>query len=305
MSAFRAEFFAALHAMLALCQNPLLIDTFPPSAPHNAPARILRRGLAVSAFAYLENYIKETFKHLADDLAQGPIQYAALPDKLRKFLLADAISGINTNLNFIRDENAKTAAAEVHIGDISKYLLPVPRYTSLGFSPTGSNVGHEDIKKGFAAFGVSDVWGKIRIFSSLIGASILSPQDNYKNLSNYRNAGAHNPTGDIPTSTLEDAIRDTITIGICIDLLAKQVGRSIAQCTNAAQFVSDVQGGSMSVRFVDDTGTGFWLERAGVSRKAKKKYSDKNIAVAGALARANTQAVILRSVSLLPLELHS
>jgi hypothetical protein len=50
--------------MLALTQEHLLTDTFPHVAPHNVGARILRLGIAVSAFSLLEGFLEETFAEL-------------------------------------------------------------------------------------------------------------------------------------------------------------------------------------------------------------------------------------------------
>ena len=54
--------------MLELSKNPLLTDVFPPTDPHNIGARILRRGLAVSAFSLLEAYLEERLEELTIDV---------------------------------------------------------------------------------------------------------------------------------------------------------------------------------------------------------------------------------------------
>src|SRR3569623_3594459 len=90
----RAPFYDNLSAMLMLADDPLLIDTLPAGDPHNVAARILRLGVAVTAFSALESYIYECFQRAAGRLTIAKLKYTDFPDALKEFLIVKAVAGL-------------------------------------------------------------------------------------------------------------------------------------------------------------------------------------------------------------------
>ncbi len=305
MTIFRSEFYSALQAMLRATNELLLTDQLPLVSEHNIRARILRHGIAVSAFAMLERYIKNVFEHMVKELSQSTILYVDLPDKLKRFILVDSISGLNNGVYFIKDEQLKIAYMEANIAAISLFKENPPTYTPLGFSPSGSNVGHEDVKKGFAAFGVQDPWGKLTTLSSAVGSGYLSLADQYRTLASARNSSAHDPAGNIPTATLQSNLHAVIVLGIAVDLLGHEVGKAAKLCTDKTKFETEVNTIKHSIRFLDEQLDGKWAERATTGGKIVKNYPNRAAGIASASARKGNPVVVVRDVSGLPISLAS
>lgn len=303
MAPYRAEFYEALQAMLKVTDERLLTDLLPLSSTHNVTARILRHGIAVSAFAMLERYTKNVFERMMNDLAVSSVLYVDLPSKLRRFIVADAVVGLGNTASFIRDEQSKIAYIESQIFSISQHKLNPPTYTSLGFSPTGSNVNHEDIKKGFAAFGLQDPWRKLTALSAAVGSGYLSLEDEYKTLAGARNSSAHDPASNIPTGTLQSNLNAVTVLAMTIDLLGHAVGKASKLCQNKANFERDVNAITFSIRFLDEQLDGTWAERSTNGGKVIKKYPNRDAGIASVSARGGNPAVIVRSTSGLPVSL--
>lgn len=303
MSVYRGEFYRALQAMLGVSGEPLLQDVLPVGDPHNVSARILRHGIAVSAFAVLETYVKSILEYLVSRVALSPIIYTQFPDKLRKFISVDSISGFNNNLYFIRDEAAKMLYVDSHIASIAGYSANPPRYTSFGFSPTGANVGHEDVKKGFGAFGMNDAWGELDSIATLIGASSLSLNNDFKTLAQARHSSAHDPAGNIPTATLQSNLNAAVLPGVTIDLLAKGLGSAIQSCADPTRLAAAITGISHPVRFLDQQLDGTWLERPTLTARGVRKYADLAAGQAGISSRKSFSYIVVRDTSTRPIEL--
>lgn len=281
--------------------DPLLTDKLPLVSEHNTRARILRHGIAVSAFAMLERYIKNVFEHMVRELAQSTIMYPDLPKKLKKFILVESIAGLSNVAYFIKDDQLKISYIEERISEISLFKENPPTYTHLGFSPSGSNVGHEDVKKGFSAFGVQDPWGKLTALSSTIGSSYFSLEDQYRTLASARNNSAHDPAGNIPTATLQSNLHAVVVLGIAVDLLGHAVGRAAKLCTDKSKFENEVNTVKHSIRFLDEQLDGKWAERATTGGRIIKKYPNRVSGVASASARSGGPSVVVRDASGLPI----
>lgn len=302
MSAFRGEFYDTLQSMLAVVSNPLLTDVFPPTDPHNVSARILRTGLAVSAFALLERYIKSVFDALVVDVAQSSIKYANFPDAMKKFLIVDSVAGLNNSATYIRDPVVKLSFLEGEVDKLSSYSSNPPTYTAFGFSPSGSNVGHEDIKQGFKAFGVADPWTKLTNIASDIGSSSLSLKNDYITLARSRHQSAHT-AANIPTTDLLNNINAAIVIGMSADILGMQLGRTIKKCRSASNLNSEIVGMIVKVRYLDNGLDGKWHERPHALGRVVKKYSDKQSGKLGMVGRNSSVPVVVRNTSSTPIEL--
>ncbi|MER8898910.1 HEPN domain-containing protein [Mesorhizobium sp. M0676] len=305
MSVFRGEFFDALGVMLKVSDDALLLDRLPITDPHNVSARILRHGLAVSAFALLEKYLKSIFEELVKEVARSALAYQSLPEKMKKFFTVDSVSGLSNKAYFIKESLAKLSFVETNLSLVASFGAVPPVYTSFGFSPSGSNVGHEDIKQGFASFSVNNAWGKLDAIARQIGAASLSLENDYKALAQARHSSAHDPAGNIPTGTLQSSIRSGIVIGIAADILACDVGKIIRGTSNTQSLDAKVNSVTHRVRFIDELANGAWVERPTIASRAIKKYPDRPSAKAGVLARKSLGMVVARGISTSPLELFS
>ncbi|MER8639302.1 hypothetical protein [Mesorhizobium sp. M1365] len=304
MAQFRREFFSTLEQMLRVSSEPLLQDNLPLADPANLSARVLRHGLAVSAFSMLEKYVGAVFEHLlVEDVSKASMAFADMPDNIRDFIVVDSVVGMSNRLSFIRASPDRLNYVDQTLALVTQYNAVPPSYTALGFSPKGSNIGHEDIKQAFGIFGVKDAWGKMNLLAATLGGAVLSMRDNFIALANARHRAAHNPVSSIPVADLQTNIRSAIVIGICCDVIAKNAGAAIRACRSKNNLENDVAAFSRASRFLDQQIDGSWLERASPTNRGVKRYADRVAGITGAHARSGTPFVVVRDVTGQPVEL--
>lgn len=298
MNSDRNNFFSRQLRLLELTGNDLLTDRFPPQDIHNASARLLRSGVSVSTFALLESYLEIIFEDLINAVSSCRVYYGDLTGSLQKMLTTDAVIGLVTRAQFLAKSEQQTYV-EAKLPLLAAFRETPPKYTAFGFSPKGSNVGADDIRDGFSAFGIDKVWNRLRDVARDIGVARLSLEDDFRNLTRARNAAAHNPDSNIPTSDLQANIRNSITIGICCDLLAS----ACKEGYSAARGSIDIDLSSITTipvyRFLDLGMDGKWSESL-PSKKTVKRYVDREVAIATALGRAKTKIVVIRNQSQIP-----
>lgn len=288
--------------MLRISSDPILIDVFPPNDTHNVTARLLRQGLAVSSFALLETYLFSKFEDIIAKVGRTTLTYNSFPADLRHFLTIDALQGLLTKIKQVEKSN-RQSFADQHIPTISGFLSTPPTFTSFGFSPTGSNIGHEDIKKGFSALGVIDPWRKLAAIASAIGAGRISLETDYRTLASARHRSAHNPQTNVPTADLQTNIQIAITLGIAFDILSDSTGKIIESCRNITTLTNDINSAIYELRFIDLQLDGSVLERPSLVGRAVKRYTNRAAAGLGASSRARTSHVIVRSHTSSPIAL--
>jgi hypothetical protein len=304
MTQFRQEFFSTLEQMLRVSSEPLLQDRLPLADPTNGAARILRHGLAVSAFSMLEKYVGASFEHLlVEDVSKAHLAFSDLPEDIRDFIAVDSVIGMTNRLSFIKASADRFAYVDRSLVLVNRYRAAPPAYTALGFSPKGSNIGHEDIKQAFGIFGVKDAWGKMNTLAATFGSAVLSLRDNFIALASARHRAAHDPISSIPVSDLQSHIRSAIIIGICCDVLSKNAGTAIRMCRHKNNLESDVATFSRPTRFLDQQTDGSWLERASPTQRGVKKYTERTSGMASAKARNGTPFVLVRDMTGQPIEL--
>lgn len=288
--------------MLALCDEPLLTDEFPPTSLHNIGARVLRHGLAVTAFSSLEKYVGSRFAELFTRINRSALSYSDFNDDLKVFLSRDAAAGLLNRVSFM-EEGLKQAYFDANIGQVAAYLADPSQFTSFGFSPRGSNVSHEDIKKAFRALGMKDAWGQLRTITVAVGSARISLVDDFRNLSRTRNKSAHDPESNVPSSDLKTHIEISILIGIAVDVLTSGVATAYTSAATSADLDLRLAELPQAFRFVDQETDGLLVERSTLSGRAFKRYANEGEAIAGALARSGSPFVIVRSPGTTPLAL--
>lgn len=285
--------------MFALCDEPLLTDSFPLNTPHNVGARLLRHGLAVSAFSSLEKYVTSRFEELFARIGNCPVSYTAFSGDLKRFLTRDAAKGLLNRVSFMED-SLQQSFFEANVVRIAGYLSNPASFTAFGFSPQGSNVSHEDIKKAFAALGLKDAWGKLRSITTGLGSARVSLDDDYRNLAKTRHRSAHDPESNVPSGDLKTHVEIAILIGIAVDVLTSSVADVYVAAQSATDLAARLSTMSPSFRFVDTEPGGTFVERASLTGRAIKRYTTEALAAEAAAARNASQYVIIRSPTTMP-----
>ena len=298
----RQLFFQSLGRMLALSNEPLLVDRLPINDINNVSARILRLGLSVTAFASLERYVEDCFGLAVQSLAGARIGYSNFPEDLRSFLTVKAVEGLATKGGFVPAPD-RLAYFESHIPKVAKYAETPPIFTSLGFSPRGSNVAASDIAAAFNVLKVKKPWTVLSSIAASMGGASLDLENDFTNLSKTRHRAAHNPQFNIPTSDLQNNLRAAIAIGISVDILAKLVSDRWAAAGRISEVSAQVAALIYPMRFIDDGVGSIFIERAASTGRAVKHYVSESLAVTGAAGRSTSSFVIRRDASGRPLAL--
>lgn len=301
----RPSFYSTLQVMLSLSDNSLLVDVFPPAAPENASARILRLGIAVNAFASLESYIAGCFDRLVDRLPTMTIAYSDLPESLKDYLVVKAANGMITKGNRIKLLADKISFYQSTLTELSSFNNVPPLYSKHGFSPRGSNVDSTDVASAFSAFGLTKCWKKLSEATSLIGLPQVDLAAEYSNLASTRNKLAHEAASNIPSSNLQLHIRTAINIGLAVDSLTTLIGNSYSVAGGASDLLKPIILTDKSFRFIDEETGGTYAERNLTSGRIVKRYPALQDAIEGASARITPRFLIRRDASRRPIGLES
>jgi hypothetical protein len=114
--------------MLSTSTLELLTDKLPTNDPHNVSARILTKGIAISAFSSLERYLEARVEKLVQTISASAITQTTLGVELRAFLSIDAVVGLATRLGFT-DKSSRQAYADVQLAALAQYSSTPPSYT--------------------------------------------------------------------------------------------------------------------------------------------------------------------------------
>lgn len=300
MPTLRREFYSTLRHMLLTMSLELLTDRLSTNDPHNISARILRQGVAISAFASLEKYLEARAEVLVQQIPASAITGSSLGADLREFLSVDAVRGLANRLRFT-DKASQQAYADIQLAKLAKYSSIPAGYTALGFSPEGSNVAEGDIAKVLKVFGIEQPWKRLGEVASEIGSARLSLKDDYNGLAKTRHRSAHEPGSNIPSADLKTHIETSILIAVCFDCLASSIARVMTVASDFASFKALVNGYSRNYRFIDSETNGSWIERSSGGRRVLKRYADEASAIAGASTRNRSAIVIVRDTQGVPL----
>jgi hypothetical protein len=285
--------------MLRLADLPLLTDKFPANHPENLSARILRQGLAISAFASLEKYLEARVEKLVQELAASTLS-STISDQLRRFVSVDAVLGLANQLNF-QGKSTQQAFVDSHLPTLAKYAEVPATYTAWGFSPKGSNVNESDVSVVLSAFCIEKPWNRMAGVAAAVGDRQVDLKTTFTNLARTRNKSAHNPAANIPTADLKSHLENTILIGVCFDFLATTITRCLRSTSDFTKLKAALANDALSYRFVDEEITGTWVEKTSDGNKVRKRYSNESDAIAGAVGRGGNPIVVVRDTQLVPL----
>ncbi len=300
MPHLRSEFYSTLRQMLLVSEFDLLTDRYPPNDRHNISARILRQGLAISAFASLEKYLESRTEFLVSEIPNSRITDTAMGDELREFLSVDAIRGLANRLNF-SEPALRQSFADTHLASLARYSSSPAAYTALGFSPRGSNVSDADIHKVLKVFGVDKPWDKLGKIAREIGSTRISLKQDYISLSRTRHKSAHQPNTNIPSTDLRSHIEIAVLIGICFDCACRIISRAMTIAKDFGSFESLVQGTALEFRFLDLEIGGTCAERISGSMNVIRRYKDETSAISGSLLRKGHRNIVLRDIQSIPI----
>lgn len=243
--------------MYELTSNSLLADVLSVDDPHNTAARILRRGIVVSAFSCMENYFEARLKEVLGELQLCSFGYRDFSQPLKEFFTQQALVGLTNRLKF-QDSSDRQLYAELGISALARYGETTPIFSGFGFSPIGSNVNQSDVAALFKAFGVRNAWEQLTAIAREVGSTLLKLDDVYAQLSKIRNKAAHDSAWNIPINDLSSRVLEIIYIGICFDVLLSFIVSQYRRGSSHASVLAVLARPNPKLYFVDELPDGSW-----------------------------------------------
>lgn len=296
----RADYYSTLRAVRYSLNDPVFQDRAVPPNPLNLGPQAIRRGIAVSAFNMLEDYLELTLRTTLDVINSSKFSFSALPPLLQNFLSLEAVSGLNNRLRFLRGQDRRVFL-DNNLPIVSSYLSKSPKYTAFGFRTKGSNIVSEDVGRILSALGYKKAWTRASELSQRLSLLVGNPLQTYTSLSGLRNRCAHNSSYEMPISNLRTAIENCVSLSILLDVMMSEVGQAykkrgiIGPPSNIAL--------DISVRFIDEQPGGSYVERLGPAGPIIKRHPDRSSAITAVNARKAKRHTIIRDESLIPVQL--
>jgi len=196
-----------------------VMDFTPSDVKHNSIARMLRNGLAVVAFATLEDFIKSRSSEILNQIGTTGIQFRQLPEKLRNAVTFESIKALQYQVSIIDENTDKIAYIQSMCKKIASTALPPIDIMDHSFAYEQANVNAETIKKILLSFGVIDPWKQISNLSNNAGLTALSLDIIFKNAANRRHRAAHVANTITPQNDIIGFVKEAIGIAFGFDAL--------------------------------------------------------------------------------------
>lgn len=194
----------------------------PINSNHNLQAQLLRNGLAISIFCYLEDFIKARINECINQLPSAYNQFSLIPKALKIRLTHLTLEGITKRSLTIKN-NGTEADLINFIQSETKHIsstINAPFSTSnFAFGWAKENLNTVDIANIFKEFFIKDFWRKVNYLSSIINLTLINSEDDFKNIMKNRHKAAHVANTQIPSNTLFDLAKSSFIIAFCIDYL--------------------------------------------------------------------------------------
>jgi hypothetical protein len=282
----QVELVRRLDALERLVNVPIAFTKAPDETEHNESARILRNGLAVMAFAILEDFART---RAAEQLLvlQSKVTFNALPTKLQEFATVGVIDAVWHRKRYL-PATQRVAFVQAHATHVSSTTVAAYSLSPLAALSSEANVGEDTLAGFLKGLGVEAPWDQIASLSARLGFGALDARQAYKDLAQQRNQAAHEAGSNVEHSDLLSSIDAVFCIAATTDMLASTAVRAICNWTPGAAQVK-VTSNHVAIRRLDKmvgTTPPRWREsREGVARVLKVHVSE-NAARQSALARA-------------------
>lgn len=239
MSNARQEYLKRVQSIIYCLENQDSYNDFindksltPENQMHNFQAQLLRNGLAISIFCYLEDFIKARINECIFQLSSVYSTFNQLPSSIKIRLTYLTLEGITKRSSTIRnnaDEQTLINFIQTEAKHISSTLLPNFTTSNFAFGWNKENINANDIKDIFKEFFIKDLWRKVQLLSSHINSPILDAESDFINIMKNRHKAAHVANTQIPITNLSDLTKSCFVIAFCVDYLITTSLRLIQQ----------------------------------------------------------------------------
>jgi RiboL-PSP-HEPN len=219
MSIARSNFVNRISVLRDSLGDSALADGPPANIQKNAVAAMLRNGLAVLAFAIIEDFIRDRTAEILNSFSSTTVKFDDLSEDLQQAITVSALNGIlfkskyqekNNKIPWILAQLPPIASATTNITNLSKY----------SFGQSASNIADDEPAKILGAFGVAGGWNAIAATARRIGlGGALDYAQAFKDIAKRRHSAAHDTTTKIPLNDLINSVKTIIAICCSFDLL--------------------------------------------------------------------------------------
>lgn len=274
--------------------STVLISTSPRDNPK---ARMLRNGLAITSFVYLEDFFKNRVGEVIHDISNSSISFSSFFDKFQEAMTIRALESILNRANmlkrdgddwltFIQEESYKVASSKFSKFKLSKF--------SIGWNK--SNIANDDINHAFNVFNIEGGWGTIKKLSEKAGVTLVDPSAIFRNAASRRHAAAHDPKSESLMSELIQFSKDSVVLAMTFDVLLSTSLNEINKPNHdLISGTFKINESNVKFRFIIKVGK-YWKEYVDVEKKAIKRSYDLEEAIKQAKKRAvrNSEVILIK-----------
>ncbi|TDL43953.1 hypothetical protein [Microbacterium oleivorans] len=205
---------------------------------------MLRRGLAISTFNILENFVEQRIGELALRVNGGHLSFSDLPDKLAQRAVENVLV-VAAKRAFRLDKAELLALGKEVGGSLSSVAGPL-MVSPMTWLWTGSNMGHADLDDALRALHVSDVYASLRQITGRCGYSVkdangkpIDLRDALKGVAEERHNSAHNSGHKVSVMVLSSNLSVVKRVALGFDALASRAALALRRAD--AGYLSDVK----------------------------------------------------------------
>lgn len=287
MPTARADYQSRMHSL----ENALTVDTIKSKSLtdiiHNDIARLLRNGLAVVAFAALEDFIKQRTSEVLSQIGASPVKFSELPVALRYAATYKAISALNFQISW-REKEDKVAYIQEQAMKIASTASTPYEITPHAFGYNQANITEDTISEILKALFVNDPWAQISALSARLNITALPLRDAFINAARRRHKAAHVASASIPERDLQDFVNESYGIAAAFDVLISEGLKKIQlRSIDHLKGQKVLKSADIKLRFLRNS-QGKWKELSEGKSRAYRTAPDLNLLESQAILRANS-----------------
>lgn len=271
---------------------------------HNAIAQLFRNGLAVSAFALLEAFIRGRTGEILARISSGAhaLPFNRLPDKLQDAAVYGAMEALVYRRKIDSDKVSFRGIMQDHAELIASTKRAPYQLSEYAFGYEKPNMNDESISALCKAFNVAEPWITIAAIASRCGLGQPKLKDDFANGMQRRHLAAHSADAQIEHTDLKDFTLTIRAVAIGFDLamsaaLGKMLTNDSAYLNKGEKITDKSSNLSFVVRRKAD-----WAHVPEGTTRARRRYVAEADAIAGSTitCKSKVEALVVMGSNGMP-----
>jgi hypothetical protein len=219
MPSAQAELVDRLVALEDCIGVPYVQDGTPKETKRNRIARMYRNGLAVTAFAITEAFLRDRVAELLNQFDNALLAFGDLSPKLQELVTIGALKGILFRCRF-ETTRPKHEFVLDHLPSVVSASTNLVNLSPFSFGNEGSNINHDDVSEIMSACGIKSPWEAVSDLTRRIGlGGTLDSLEAFKTLAKRRHTAAHDPVSALLYTDLAESKKLILSVCVPFDLL--------------------------------------------------------------------------------------